>query len=177
MHGLRREEIVPLQYKNLNLEEKYIKISDAVYFEHNQPILKSTKNEDKRKVPIFNVLFDTLKDMFDTHKKSDYIFPNKKQEIMSATSIRRKFESVIKLINKEIEKENKENNTENDNIKFTPHQLRHTYVCILHKAGVDIKQAQIWTGHKDVRVLLDIYTHLDSQDNQSSVDKVNQFLA
>lgn len=34
-----------------------------------------------------------------------------------------------------------------------------------------------WTGHKDVKVLLNIYTHLDSQDNQKSIEKVNQFLA
>ena len=29
---------------------------------------------------------------------------------------------------------------------------------------------------KDVKDLLNIYTHLDSQDNQKSIDKVNQFL-
>jgi len=185
--GLRREEIVPLQYKNINLEEKYIEISNAVYFEHNQPVLKGTKNSDTRKVPIFNIIFDTLKNMFDTHNKNDYIFTNQKQGMMSETCIRRKFESVIKLINDEILKEEKEKQ-ENDKqtnkeeikqelITFTPHQLRHTYVCILHKAGIDIKQAQIWTGHRDVRVLLNIYTHLDSQDNQKSIDKVNQFLA
>ena len=85
---------------------------------------------------------------------------------MSEVSLRRKLESVLKSINKD----------RNDIIKFTLHQLRHTYVCTLYKAGIDIKQAQQWTGHKDVKVLLNIYTHLDSQDNQKSIDKVNQFL-
>lgn len=165
--GLRREEIVPLRYKNINLDEKYIEIKNAVYFEHNQPILKGTKNSDERKVPIFDLLYDQLKVMVDEHNIDDYIFTNQKKNMMSETCIRRKFESVIKLINAET----------TETINFTPHQLRHTYVCILHKAGIDIKQAQIWTGHKDVRVLLNIYTHLDSQDNQKSIDKVNQFLS
>ena len=26
--------------------------------------------------------------------------------------------------------------------RFTAHQLRHTYACILHKAGVPLKEAQ-----------------------------------
>ena len=87
----------------------------------------------------------------------------------ASIQIKKKLSSTLKLLNKDLKKE--------DSIKFTLHQLRHTYVCILHKAGIDIKQAQIWTGHKDVKVLLNIYTHLDSQDNQNSLDKVNQFLA
>jgi len=167
--GVRREEVVPLQYKDINFEEKYIKINKAVYFEKNQPTLKTTKNSEQRQIPIFNILFDTLKTMFDTHKKSDYIFTNRLGSMMSETSIKIKLNNVLNLLNKDLTEERK--------IKFTLHQLRHTYVCILHKAGVDIKQAQIWTGHKDVRVLLNIYTHLDSQDNQKSIDKVNQFLS
>lgn len=169
IHCLRREEIVPLQYKNVNIKEKYIKINKAVYFEKNQPNLKNTKNSEQRQVPIFDIIFDTLKEMFDTHKKSDYIFPNRLGEMMSETSIKKKLSNVLNLLNKDLKDE--------DKIKFTLHQLRHTYVCILHKAGIDIKQAQVWTGHKDVKVLLNIYTHLDSQDNQNSIDKVNQFLA
>lgn len=62
------------------------------------------------------------------------------------------------------------------NTNLTWHQARHTYVSILHKAGIDVKQAQAWTGHKTIRVLLDIYTHLDKQDQQSSFDKLNSFI-
>lgn len=87
--------------------------------------------------------------------------------MMSETTLKRKLYSVLKKLN----------TTSNEKIKFTLHELRHTYVCLLHKAGVDIKQAQLWTGHKDVKVLLNIYTHLDEEDNQISIDKVNQFLA
>ena len=53
-----------------------------------------------------------------------------------------------------------------DIIKFTYHQLRHTYVCLLHKANIPLKEAQCFTGHKDLAVLLNIYTHLDAEDKQ-----------
>ena len=86
--------------------------------------------------------------------------------MMSETTLKRKLSYVLRDLN----------NSMQTKIKFTLHELRHTYVCILHKAGVDIKQAQLWTGHKDVKVLLNIYTHLDEEDNQISIDKVNHFL-
>ena len=100
------------------------------------------------------------------HKDDDFVFPSMHNKMMSQTAIRRKLERALKKLNSESK----------ELMHFTLHQLRHTFACILYKAGIDVKQALQWTGHKDLRVLLDIYTHLDSQDNQKSIDKVNQFL-
>ena len=61
-------------------------------------------------------------------------------------------------------------------IKFTYHQLRHTYACFLHKAGIPAKEAQYLTGHKDLKVLLNIYTHLDEEDKQNATEKLNNLL-
>ena len=181
--GLRREELVPLQYKDVNLDEKYILINKAVTFQKNQPTIKKTKNEEVRKVPIFDILYNDLKILKSNHKSSEYIFPNTLNKMMSETCLKRKLSYVLKDINLKLKSdtqkdvsENEKANCEYENIKFTLHQLRHTYACILHKAGIDIKQAQIWMGHKDIKVLLNIYTHLDSQDNVKSIEKVNQFL-
>lgn len=153
------------------MDKKYILINKAVHFEKNQPILKNTKNREIRRVPIFDVLYNDLKILKDSHKDTEYVFPNTLNKMMSETTLKRKLSYVLRDLNniKELQTEYKE-------IKFTLHELRHTYVCILHKAGVDIKQAQLWTGHKDVKVLLNIYTHLDEEDNQNSIDKVNHFL-
>lgn len=121
--------------------------------------------------------------MKSNHKSSEYIFPNTLNKMMSETCLKRKLSYVLKDINLKLKSdtqkdvsENEKANCEYEDIKFTLHQLRHTYACILHKAGIDIKQAQIWMGHKDIKVLLNIYTHLDSQDNVKSIKKVNQFL-
>lgn len=166
--GLRRGEVIPLQYKDIDIGNKLININKAVYIDTNQPEIKDTKNHESRKVPIFDILYDRLALMKGEHGNNEYVFPSKHNKIMSQTSIRRKLDNVLYLLNKD--------KKDNDKITFTLHQLRHTFTCMLYKAGIDAKQAQLWTGHKDIRVLLDIYTHLDSQDNQQSVDKVNQFL-
>lgn len=180
--GLRKGEVIPLQYKDINIKDRYILVDKAVHFAHNQPQVKKTKNEEVRKVPILDVLYNKLKNLSKSHKSNEYIFPNKLNHMMSETSAKRKLESVLYRLNKDYENEQKQINksfklTEENKIKFTYHQLRHTYVCILHKAGVDLKEAQSFTGHKTIQVLLDIYTHIDNEDKQKAIDKLNTFIS
>ena len=85
--------------------------------------------------------------------------------MLTKSSLRRKLEHVLRELNKHSENE----------IKFTYHQLRHTYACFLHKAKIDIKEAQLLMGHKDVKVLLNIYTHLDEEDKKIAAEKLNNF--
>jgi site-specific recombinase XerD len=40
----------------------------------------------------------------------------------------------------------------------------HTYATTLFKAGVDIKTAQRLLGHTNVKMTLDIYTHLETNN-------------
>ncbi len=179
--GIRREELAPLQYKDIDIENKVIHINKAVHYKHNQPIIKSVKNEEKRKVPILNILYNKLSTLKETHKNSDYVFPNTSNNIMSETSIKRKIGYILNRLNKDYEKEQKSIDekfelTDDNKIYFTYHQLRHTYTCILHKAGVDLKEAQSFTGHKTVQVLLNIYTHLDEEDKSKAINKLNAFV-
>lgn len=163
--GLRRGEITALTKKDIDFENRIIKIDKAAKFPHNQPIIKLTKNEEIRYVPIFDVIFDELKKYSET--KDDYLFTTTVGKPMTAVCLKRKIESINNLLHKEL----------NENCSITLHQTRHTFASILHDAGIDVKQAQMWTGHKDIRVLLDIYTHLDKNQNEIAINKVNTFLS
>lgn len=155
--GLRREELVPLQYKDIDFENNFILINKAVHFEHNRPIIKSTKNKTSRKVPLLNNIYNTLLEMYLKHNEEDYIFPNAKGEIMTEQSFRKQIEKARKKVG-----------------YFTAHQLRHTYACILHKANIPLKEAQYFMGHKDLSVLMNIYTHLDEDDKELARKKLNK---
>jgi integrase len=170
--GLRRGEICSLTKEDIDLKNNLIRINKASSFPHNQPVTKSTKNEETRYVPIFNIIKDELKQLLKTKEK--YIFTNKDGNKMSAVCIRRKLESINTLLNKKMNEGKEEKDIKDYSI--TLHQTRHTFASILHDAGIDVKQAQQWTGHKDIRVLLDIYTHLNKNQNQIAVEKVNNFI-
>lgn len=164
--GLRKQEVIPLQYKDIDLEHKYINVNKAVQLIHNQPVVKTTKNEDTRKVPILDIVYDKLVEMKSQHNDNDFVFPNTLGNMMSDTTMKRQIEYIRNDLSKALGHE----------VYFTYHQLRHTYACILHKAGVDLKEAQSFTGHKTLQILLDVYTHLDEKDKQNAVNKLNNFV-
>ena len=88
------------------------------------------------------------------------IFPNEKNKMMSETTYKRKIAFCSKYLG----------------IPFTGHQLRHTYATMLYNSSVPIKEAQYFLGHKDIRILLNVYTHLDETQKNISIKKVNNFL-
>lgn len=187
--GLRREELAPLTYSDIDIENKLLTINKAVHWEKNKAFIKKTKNEDIRKIPILDIIYDKIADLKSQHKDKDlFISAVKSNSIMSETSIRRLLEHTLNQINKLYQKdqldtlksvsENEEEINKEDikTIKFTYHQLRHTYVCMLHKAEIPVKEAQYLTGHKTLNVLLNIYTHLDEEDKQNATNKLNKLL-
>lgn len=58
-------------------------------------------------------------------------------------------------------------------IGLTPHILRHDYATNLYYAGVDIKEAQYLLGHSDIKMTLEIYTHL-KRDNTGVANKLDK---
>lgn len=186
--GIRREEVAPLIYKDIDTDKWLVTINKAVHWEKNQAEVKRTKNKSIRKLPIVKNIQKKIKSMKDSHKDNELIFPSQKyKKIMTESSIRRALEHVLVEINKKYKKDQLDTlktvskEIQNDDIsiktiKFTYHQLRHTYASFLHKAGIPLKEAQYLTGHKDIKTLMDIYTHLDEEDNENAAKKLNDFL-
>ena len=174
--GVRSGEVVAIKGKDINLNNKTISIDKSYDFKHSE--IKSVKNEEARIIPLFDVILPSIK-LLNT-KKNNYLFPQKNDNIMTYTVLKRKIKKLKKLIQEYYDKENKNRKEEEQiqpDLDFTIHTLRHTYACILYKAGITAKQAQKWTGHKDIQVLLNIYTHLDEKDNKTAIDKVNSYVS
>ena len=184
--GMRKEEITALQVSDIDLQNKTIHINKAVSFIHNQAKLKETKNKKSREVPILDIVYDKLKDRVDycNKNKIKYLFTmqtdNKK--MLSDTAIRRMLESFLLAMNKynqklfeEREKNSKDKKEKLKEIYFTIHQLRHSYCTMLYYAGIGIKEAQNLMGHSSADMVYDIYTHLDSQ-KENTINTLNNYL-
>ena len=159
--GLRREEIVPLTYEDIDFKNKTIKVDKAITFINNQPVLKKTKNECERIIPLPDALESILR-----QKNTGLIFFNQYGTMMSETSFKRQIDYANKIVQKNVA----------NYTRFTAHQLRHTYACLLHKAGVPLKEAQYFMGHKDIKMLLNIYTHSDLDDKKKAQNILNNFI-
>ena len=141
--GCRRGELLALQYKDINFEDKEILITKSVYYTCNKPSIKEPKTEaGKRKV----ILLPQLEDLIPKMKKDDYIF-NRNGELYTQSH----FDTCWKKYIQEI------------GFEFTPHQLRHAYATRLYELGIDEKSAQDLLGHADITTTRNIYTHISEE--------------
>ena len=196
--GLRPEEAVALETVDVDLKNKRIFINKAVSLAQNQPILKATKTLKNRTVPIPDLIFEPLKErvMFCTDNQIKYIFTKESDNYSMWTkqalkthlgtflnALNKEAKEKIKSLTKELEKNpnnkrkiQKEIEIENNKImSFTYYQLRHSYCTMLYYANLGVKEAQKLMGHSSAKMVYDIYTHLDSEKDNST-NSINTYL-
>lgn len=163
--GMRKEEIVPLTVEDINLKNKTININKAVTFIHNQPVIKSTKNKKSRLVPIPDIIINEVTELVKANNGKTIFKKETSEGMLTDSAIKRHLESFLYDINK-----NRKNK-----IKFTCHQLRHSYCTMLYYAGVKIKKAQDLMGHSSAQMVLDVYTHLDAE-RENADELINNYI-
>lgn len=141
--GLRRKEIIQLRWEHVNLDNRFIRVTD-------------TKNGSERTVPIFDTLYWRLKawHKFIGHPKSGLVFPspksNSKREIaLTGGTVSRRFKFYVK--------KSKLKNT----IHF--HSLRHSCATFLLRNGFNVIEVKNMLGHKSLDVT-NKYVHLVAND-------------
>lgn len=179
--GLRREEILGLQWDCVHIDEDipYISVRRAWRSVKNRPevttLLKTPAA--KRDIPIPQLLADCLKAEKEK-SSSDYVISDSNGEPLSDSqfcrlwhyiTVRRvKERKIYRYINGEkihhtISPKLGERCRTDKSIYYTldfnvtPHLLRHTYITNLIHEGVDPKTVQYLAGHENSKVTMDIY--------------------
>lgn len=185
--GLRRGELIPLTWSDIDIENRTININKSVEMIGGQPQVKPyTKTAaGMRTIDIPQKLADYLAQQ---PKLNILVCPSKNGKMLSEIAWKRLWESYIKDLNIKY-------GNFNDSIQgkpkskcqpggvpiviphFTAHWLRHTFATMLYFAGIDILTAKEQLGHSDIKTTLEIYTHLDSQYKRKSMEKLDIYLS
>lgn len=181
--GIRRGEALALTIWDINRENKILRINKSLDISEKLPVIKDTKTKaGNREIPIPDKLYFELMDYLSKHKDT-HLFTMKGGKIMSRSSFRKMWESIIKKTQATadglVELEQKKMGSIIDSkISFTPHIFRHTYATNLYYANMDIKRSQYLLGHSSLEMTLKTYTHLDNVNNSHAVaDKINNFFS
>lgn len=164
--GLRRGEVLALSRGDINLKTNEIKIMNVVTFDNGKAVFKPYPKtyHSIRTIPIPNELREILKQYISTLEGFFLFEMERKRELMSKSSYDKFWKNIIKKIN------SKAGGSENINMVdgLSAHVFRHNYATMLYYNDIDIKDAQRLLGHSNIKITLDIYTHLDNSKSTAS---------
>lgn len=157
--GIRRGEILALSKGDISIKAKSICIKNVVTFDISAPVFKSIPKtlSGIRTIPITEELEKVLVPYLN-NLNSFYLFETEKGGLLPKSTYDDFWRRILNKINKAA--------GGNDDLKvvngLSAHVFRHNYATMLYYAGVPIKDAQYLLGHSNIKITLDIYTHLDN---------------
>lgn len=190
MHaGLRRGELVPLLWKDIDLKERTIDVNKSVEYKSGKPNVKPYGKSAAaiRKVYIPKKLADYLAE---EKKKTTSLLvcPDSDGGLLTVTGYRRLWQSYMHYLNFTfgdfsylVQYKKPKSRFAPETIPtvippFTAHWLRHTFITNMYLAGIDVLTAKEQAGHADIKTTMAIYTHLDGIHKRKQVDKLDEFL-
>lgn len=185
--GLRRGELLPLEWEDIDLNKRTINVCKAVEMVHSRPQVKRmTKTKaGMRTVYIPKVLADFLraekeKDQPGVHQ---LVFRNTSGKMLTESAFSSMWDSYLTDLNFKYGKflDKPKSKFDPRGVPFviphiTAHWLRHTYATMLYLSGVDVLTAKNQLGHANIQTTLQIYTHLDAVYQRHSIDRLDAYL-
>ena len=138
--GVRVSELVNIKIKDINREEKLIKVLGK----GNKERMVIYNNHTKKALDTY------LKDGYNyfNKKSSEYLILNKNGNKLSERYIR-------EIINKKVSQASLD-------IKISPHTLRHTFATDILENGADLMTVKELSGHESLNTT-SIYTHITNE--------------
>ena len=163
--GLRKGELVALQWSDLDIENKTISVSkQAGRNNAGKPDITRPKTENSiRKISIPQDAVELLVTEHQKHPSNPWMFPSPKTGEMYHP------DSVVNIHKKILKDAGLEH------LRF--HDLRHTFATLALQNGVDVKTVSSMLGHFDAGFTLRTYTHVTRQMQESAAEKMGNFMA
>lgn len=192
--GLRRGEMMALDWSSVDMGARYLTVCASAVVESNQTRIDDDTKTDAgmRILPICKPLYTALsavpeadrvglvcrsaagKQMSDSAFRRGWAgFNLAMQRVLNGEDVNQAGRRVT--LASKIEKAEDEGRTY---ILFSvrAHDLRHTFATALYDAGVPVKAAQYYLGHADIRMTLDLYTHLSKEREKRARSQMTGYL-
>jgi len=143
--GMRRGEIFNLMWTQIDLRHGFI-------------LLDTSKNGERREIPINTTLEYLFKEMQQRSVKSEYVFAGKTGKPL--TDIKKGFHTALRRAGIH---------------DFRFHDLRHTFASQLVMAGIDITSVKELLGHKSLTMTMR-YSHLSPGHKRKAVHVLDRLM-
>ena len=173
MYGLRRSEVLGLQWQSVDFNV------DSILIRHTVSVGTKVVEKDKAKnnssyraFPLFPEIRELLLRLKDEKNKNreffgnayienDYIFKRPNRDTYDPSYITHRFGELLKKYDL-------------PHIRF--HDLRHSCASLLLSKGCTLKDVQDWMGHADIKMTCNIYGHLDLTRKKITSEAIRETL-
>ena len=188
--GVRRGEMLAINIdRDVDFVHHTITVREAVSFrEGNQAVLSEGKTKNARRtIPMAQPLEDALKGHHGLLCTKD------DGEVMSESSFDRKYQSWITYLETKLNgchrrwygktREHKALLAEGKqlppwrDVTIRCHDFRVDFCTRAYYAGIPIKTLQAWMGHADTSLIMQVYTKLTQEQEESDAEKMRNFLS
>lgn len=162
--GMRRGELLALQWDDLNFATGELSINKQVYPVHGKIMVSEPKTKAGRRTII---LPPALLEMLKEYQKgvfSQWLFPSriKPEQPIDPDHIRKQLHRILERAGCK-------------DVRF--HDLRHTFATMSLENGMDVKTLSAIIGHVSAATTLDVYTHVTNEMQQKAALSIDQGIA
>lgn len=159
--GLRRGEILALQWGDLNFRTSALRVERQVHRVKGELVVSPPKTKAGNRTvllpaPVLKVLKAYQKTI---HSRWMFPSPVKEDSPMDPAAVRKRLQTVLER-------------AECKRLRF--HDLRHTFATTSLEHGMDIKTLSTIIGHVSSTTTLNTYTHVTDAMRQSAADKIDR---
>jgi integrase len=175
MSGMRRAEVIALQWLDFNFEEGYIRLTRSIpLFEDDDPYVKGTKsNEDERIIYMpdwYMGEMNGFKEFWDNEKYAagnkwlggddEYVFHDGFGKPYTPNNASKMWANIIERHGLK---------------KIRLHDLRHTMITYLLNSGESVFNVSKRAGHANSKITTDTYGHADERGGKSAIKHFEKF--
>ena len=174
--GLRREEALAIIPSDFDFKSSTLRINRAVVFNGNLGQIEPTKNTTSdRAVPIPAAIISFFKSYI-SNLPGLYLITKADGGIMTHSAYVKMWKSIIKKMNEAVATDAERKLKQNPISGLTAHIFRHNYATMLYYSGISIKKAAQLMGHANTKMIMEVYAHLD-EDQEKVIQKIDSNIA
>lgn len=162
MTGLRKGELLALQWKDVDFKRNVISVSKSLYYKAGAHIKEPKTESGKRIVPILKPLREELL------ARHEEIAPSPEHYVVSDTGEKPLSQKRFRTLEKHFR--------EDSGVTSTLHQLRKSFATIAVKAKLEPKVLQSIMGHKNIATTYNIYAEVREDSIAAAGDALSDLL-